>query len=57
VAGLIDRSLVVRADTSVTTRPLYQMLETVRAYAAQPERHQANRGATSAEKDVNGTNR
>jgi predicted ATPase/DNA-binding XRE family transcriptional regulator len=34
VAGLIDRSLLVRSDTSVTTRPLYQMLETVRAYAA-----------------------
>ena len=34
-AGLIDKSLLVRATTSdVTTRPLYQMLETVRAYAA-----------------------
>ncbi len=31
-AGLIDKSLLVRADT--TARPLYQMLETVRAYAA-----------------------
>jgi predicted ATPase/DNA-binding XRE family transcriptional regulator len=34
VAGLIDRSLVLRADTSIAARPLYQMLETVRAYAA-----------------------
>jgi len=34
VAGLIDRSLLLRAETSLTTRPLYQMLETVRAYAA-----------------------
>jgi len=34
VAGLIDKSLVLRADTSVAARPLYQMLETVRAYAA-----------------------
>ena len=33
-AGLIDKSLLVRAETSVATRPLYQMLETVRAYAA-----------------------
>ena len=33
-ASLIDRSLLLRAETSVTTRPLYQMLETVRAYAA-----------------------
>jgi predicted ATPase/DNA-binding XRE family transcriptional regulator len=34
-AGLIDKSLLVRAETSVvTTCPLYQMLETVRAYAA-----------------------
>ena len=32
VAGLIDKSLVLRAETS-TTRPLFQMLETVRAYA------------------------
>ncbi len=31
-AGLIDKSLLLRADTG--TRPLYQMLETVRAYAA-----------------------
>jgi predicted ATPase/DNA-binding XRE family transcriptional regulator len=34
LAGLIDKSLVLRAETSVATRPLYQMLETVRAYAA-----------------------
>ena len=34
-AGLIDKSLLVRAQTSVVpTRELYQMLETVRAYAA-----------------------
>jgi len=34
VAGLIDKSLLLRAETSVTTRPLYQMLETVRAFAS-----------------------
>jgi predicted ATPase/DNA-binding XRE family transcriptional regulator len=33
VAGLLDKSLVSRAETSVPSRPLYQMLETVRAYA------------------------
>jgi hypothetical protein len=33
-AGLIDRSLLLRAESSVATRPLYAMLETVRAYAA-----------------------
>ena len=33
-ARLIDKSLLLRAETSVTARPLYQMLETVRAYAA-----------------------
>jgi predicted ATPase/DNA-binding XRE family transcriptional regulator len=32
-AGLIDKSLLGRAETSLTTRPLFQMLETVRAYA------------------------
>jgi predicted ATPase/DNA-binding XRE family transcriptional regulator len=32
-ASLIDKSLL-RAETSVAPRPLYQMLETVRAYAA-----------------------
>ena len=31
--SLIDKSLLLRAETSVATRPLYQMLETVRAYA------------------------
>ncbi|HMG17449.1 MAG TPA: hypothetical protein VK573_01895, partial [Gemmatimonadales bacterium] len=34
VAVLIDKSLLLRAETSQGTRPLYQMLETVRAYAA-----------------------
>jgi tetratricopeptide (TPR) repeat protein len=35
VGGLIDKSLLVRAQASVvSTRPMYQMLETVRAYAA-----------------------
>ena len=34
VAGLIDKSLVLRAEGAVTFRPLYRMLETVRAYAA-----------------------
>jgi predicted ATPase/DNA-binding XRE family transcriptional regulator len=33
-AGLIDKSLLLRAETSVATRPLYRMLETVRAFAA-----------------------
>jgi predicted ATPase/DNA-binding XRE family transcriptional regulator len=33
-ASLIDKSLLLRAETSVATRPMYQMLETVRAYAA-----------------------
>ena len=31
--SLIDKSLLLRAETSVASRPLYQMLETVRAYA------------------------
>ncbi len=31
---LIDKSLLLRAESAVSTRPLYQMLETVRAYAA-----------------------
>ena len=30
VASLVDKSLLLRAETSVATRPLYQMLETVR---------------------------
>jgi tetratricopeptide (TPR) repeat protein len=33
-AGLIDKSLLLRTDSSVTSRPWYDMLETVRAYAA-----------------------
>jgi tetratricopeptide (TPR) repeat protein len=33
VAGLIDKSLLLRAEASSPSRPLYQMLETVRAYA------------------------
>jgi predicted ATPase/DNA-binding XRE family transcriptional regulator len=32
-AGLIDKSLLHRAETSSASRPLYQMLETVQAYA------------------------
>jgi predicted ATPase/transcriptional regulator with XRE-family HTH domain len=34
MAGLIDKSLLHRADLSLASRPLYQMLETVQAYAA-----------------------
>jgi predicted ATPase/DNA-binding XRE family transcriptional regulator len=34
VADLIDKSLLLRSETSVGARPLYEMLETVRAYAA-----------------------
>ncbi len=34
LAALIDKSLLLRAETAVATRPLYRMLETVRAYAA-----------------------
>jgi len=34
VAGLIDKSLLVQAETTVASRPLYLMLETVRAFAA-----------------------
>ena len=33
LADLIDKSLLLRSETSVATRPLYEMLETVRAYA------------------------
>ena len=33
-ATLIDKSLLLRAETSVTVRPMFQMLETVRGYAA-----------------------
>jgi hypothetical protein len=32
-AGLIDKSLLLRAETSVAGRPLYETLQTVRAYA------------------------
>jgi predicted ATPase len=52
-AGLIDKSLLLRADTSVVSpRPLYQMLETVCAYAilaltAAAERDDAMEGLTS----------
>src|SRR5688572_9619210 len=34
MASLIDRSLLLRAETAVPSRPLCQMLETVRAFAA-----------------------
>jgi predicted ATPase/DNA-binding XRE family transcriptional regulator len=34
LADLIDKSLLLRAETSSAKRPRYQMLETVRAYAA-----------------------
>jgi predicted ATPase/transcriptional regulator with XRE-family HTH domain len=33
-ASLIDKSLLLRAETSVAARPMFQMLETVCAYAA-----------------------
>jgi predicted ATPase/DNA-binding XRE family transcriptional regulator len=33
LASLLDKSLISRAETSAPSRPLYQMLETVRAYA------------------------
>jgi len=33
-AGLIDKSLLVRTESAVAARPLYQMLETVRGFAA-----------------------
>ncbi len=33
-AGLVDKSLLLQAETSMATRPLYQMLETVRAFAS-----------------------
>src|SRR5262249_42035425 len=34
IARLVNKSLLARAETSAATRPLYRMLETVRAYAA-----------------------
>src|SRR5688572_30049058 len=48
-AGLIDKTLLRRAETSVATRPLYETLETVRAYAARElvvagERNDAREG-------------
>lgn len=48
-AGLIDKSLLLRAETSTESRPLFQMLQTVRAYAgleltASGERHDALEG-------------
>ncbi|HEY1307625.1 MAG TPA: helix-turn-helix domain-containing protein [Vicinamibacterales bacterium] len=45
VADLIDKSLLLRAETSSASRPRYQMLETVRAYAS-------NELATSGERDA-----
>ena len=50
-AALIDKSLLLRVETFVATRPLYQMLETVRAYAsleleASGERDSALEGLT-----------
>jgi tetratricopeptide (TPR) repeat protein len=33
-ASLIDKSLLLRAESSAQSRPVFQMLETVRAYAA-----------------------
>lgn len=50
-AELIDRSLLVRAEPSATNRPLFQMLETVRAYSnaeltAAGERDDALEGLT-----------
>jgi predicted ATPase/DNA-binding XRE family transcriptional regulator len=34
IASMMDKSLLVRSESSVANRPLYRMLETVRAYAA-----------------------
>ncbi|MGE5813804.1 MAG: ATP-binding protein, partial [Acidobacteriota bacterium] len=34
LAGLIDRSLLSKAESTLPNRPVFQMLETVRAYAA-----------------------
>ena len=34
LAALIDKNLLLRAEVPAATRPLYQMLETVRAFAA-----------------------
>ena len=47
IAGLIDRSLLLRADTDASpTRPLFLMLETVRAYATR------QLGATGEQEDA-----
>jgi predicted ATPase len=46
VAALIDRSLLQRAATSIADRPLYRMLETVRAYAALALTESGDRDAT-----------
>jgi tetratricopeptide (TPR) repeat protein len=48
-AGLIDKSLLLQTETSVASRPSYDMLETVRAYAvleltSAGERHDALEG-------------
>ncbi len=42
-ASLIDKSLLQRAETSAQTRPVFQMLETVRAYAALELAHAGER--------------
>jgi predicted ATPase/DNA-binding XRE family transcriptional regulator len=34
VVGLIDKSLLLRAETAAATRPIYRMLQLVRTYAA-----------------------
>lgn len=34
LSSLVDKSLLLRAETAVPTRPLYRMLDTMRAYAA-----------------------
>jgi predicted ATPase/DNA-binding XRE family transcriptional regulator len=49
LAGLIDKSLLARTEASVTSQPMYEMLETVRAYATleldtSKERHDALQG-------------
>jgi predicted ATPase/DNA-binding XRE family transcriptional regulator len=43
LAGLMDKSLLIRTETSVSTRPLYHMLETVRAYAVREATTEAER--------------
>ena len=34
LSSLVDKSLLIRAETAVPSRPLYRMLDTMRAYAA-----------------------